>query len=159
MNIMETRRQLLFAGTGSLLVAGVSQATAPCRRAATPYTATEKANLRTVREFFAAWDHPDLNIDELLARYVAPGAPVRWFEGEPPVFGPQAAAESAKRTAGDQLRVGIEILEMFAHGPLVATSRIDTVRVPGRPNLVVKTAGFHIVRNGRFEEYADFTAS
>lgn len=158
MHIIQTRRQALLAGAGFLLLAGVSKAKS---HGCTPpvYTPTETANLRTVREFLAAWDQPNLNIDELLDRYMAPNAAVRWFDGEPPVIGPKAAAESAKRTAGDQLRVAIEILDVFAHGPLVATSRIDTVKVPGRPDLVVKTAGFHILRNGRFEEYADFTAA
>lgn len=159
MHTIQTRRHALLAGAGSLLLAGVSKAEFSGCTPRAVYTPTETANLRTVREFLAAWDRPNLNIDELLDRYIAPNAPVRWFDGEPPVIGPKAAAESAKKTAGDQLRVAIEILDMFAHGPLVATSRIDTVKVPGRPDVVVKTAGFHILRNGRFEEYADFTAA
>lgn len=111
MNTIQTRRQALLVGAGSLLLAaGVSKARSPGRTPRAAHTAIETANLRTVREFLEAWEQPHLNIDELLHRYMAPNAAVRWFDGEPPVIGPKAAAESAKRTAGDQLRVAIEIL-------------------------------------------------
>jgi limonene-1,2-epoxide hydrolase len=132
------------------------QASAGTAAPARKLSAVERANEKLVREFYASWGRADLDIDKLLLQYIAPNAPVRWFDSEPAALGPEAAAGAAKKGAADNFRVSIDILEVFARGPLVATSRVDTIMAPGKPDQVFKAVGVCIVKDRQFHEYCDY---
>jgi limonene-1,2-epoxide hydrolase len=160
MTCRTTRRDLIMGGGLATLASAInilrSQAKGP--RAAA-LSAAERANIKFVREFFASWNRPQLDIDQLMAQYMAPNASVRWLDSEPPAIGPAAAAAAAKKGAGDHFRVAINVLEVFARGPLVATSRIDTVKVPGKPDEIFEAVGVCIVKDGQFREYCDYVVT
>jgi limonene-1,2-epoxide hydrolase len=154
----QTSRRELFLGGGVALLAAAADgpAFAAAAEHSSRLSAAEKANVKLVREFFASWDSPHLDIDKLMARYIAPNASVRWFDSAPAVFGPVAAAAEAKKGSGNDVRAAIDIREIFARGPLVATSRIDTIKVPGKADEIFKAVGVCIVRDGQFHEYCDY---
>jgi limonene-1,2-epoxide hydrolase len=157
MNSQSTRREIFFGGGLAMLAAATNAQLADAKGIqAYKLSAVEMANVTLVREFLASWDREDLDIDKLLARYIAPNAPVRWFDSAPAVFGPEAAAIEAKKGTGSNFRVAIDIHDVFARGPLVATSRVDTIKVPGKPNEILKAVGVCIVRDGQFHEYCDY---
>ena len=54
------------------------------------------------------------------------------------------------------VRMMEEMLEIFAKGPVVVTSRVDTVKAPGKPDQVYKIAGVFIVKGGKITEWTDF---
>jgi limonene-1,2-epoxide hydrolase len=157
MNSQSTRRELLIGSGLALLWAATSVQPAGAKTTdSIGLSELEKANVKLVREFLASWNKPDLDIDKLTAQYIAPNAPIRWFDDEPVAFGPEAAAVAAKRAAGNSVRMETKILEVLARGPLVATSRVDTIKIPGQPDESFKTAGVCIVKDGKFHEYCDY---
>jgi hypothetical protein len=38
----------------------------------------------------------------------------------------------------------------------VATSRVDTIKLPGKPDESFKVAGVVIIKDGKFQEYCDY---
>ena len=49
--------------------------------------------------------------------------------------------------------------EKRASGAVVVTSRVDTVKTPGKPDQVYKIAGVFIVKGGKITEWTDFLAA
>jgi limonene-1,2-epoxide hydrolase len=157
MKSQSTRRKLLVGGGIAVLAAaGGAQLAAAKRTDTGSMTATEQANVELLKEFLASWSKPNLDIDRLTAEYIAPNASIRWFDDEPVVIGPVAAAVAAKRAAGNDVRVETKFFEILARGPLVATSRVDTIKLPGKPDESFKVAGVVIIKDGKFQEYCDY---
>ena len=157
MNKQLARRELLVgSGIAVLAAAGGVQLAVAKDTGSGGMTETEKANVKLVKEFLASWSKPDLDIDKLTARYIAPTASVRWFDDEPVTIGPEAAAAAAKRAAGNDVRMETKIHGVFARGPLVATSRVDTIKLPRKPDGSFNIAGVIIVKDGKFLEYCDY---
>jgi limonene-1,2-epoxide hydrolase len=157
MNHQTTRRKLFIAGgLGLVATAMRSQSVAAKAIASNGLTAAEKANVKLIKDFLASWDDAHLDIDKLVAHYMAPNALVRWTDDMPAVYGPEAAATAAKAGMPDGARAAIKILNIFARGPLVATSRVDIIKIPGKPDAIFNTAGVHIVKDGKIQEYTDY---
>ena len=147
------RRELLI-GAGAALLA--SEPTIAEVANSHEWTAIEKANVELFREYQDAFDQPTLDIDKVMEKFLAPNASIRWFDDELRVEGREAAARAAKNGAGndlDGLRVKAHILDLFARGPLVASSRIDTIKRPGKPDEILKIAGVCIIKDGKIQEY------
>lgn len=147
------RRRLFVLGGLSLAGSALTQQSVANQSAMNDL---ERANVKLVMDFLAGWNSKDLNIDRHVHQYIAPNASVRWFDDEPAVSGPTAAAEAAKRDVPKGLRVSIKVLDVFAFGPLVATSRVDTIIRPGRQDEVMRIAGVHIVKELKIQEYVDY---
>ena len=142
-----------------MIVAGAFAAPVAAGRAAARVSATERANIRLVRDYLAAWDSPTADIDKIVAQYMAPDVLLRWFDDEPAYVGREAAAEAAKKDAPDGVHVISDILDIFAVRSLVVTSRIDTVKLPGKSDQVLKVAGVCVVKKGLIEEYVDYVTT
>ena len=149
-----TRRDLLVAGGLGLLATTVLNT--PARAKDSVLTEAEKDNVSLVKEFLASWNAPPLDIDKIVAHYFAQNASVRWTDDAPPAIGVVAAAAAAKAGMPDGAVAQIEIYDIWAHGPLVATSRLDVIKIPGKPDSLFKTAGVAVVKNGKFVEYCDY---
>jgi hypothetical protein len=94
-----------------------------------------------------------------MERFLAPDVSGRWFDDEPRFEGREAAAKAAKSGAGndlDGLRIHAHIIKLFVRGPLVASSRMDTIKRPGKPDEVLKIAGVCIIKHGMIQEYCDY---
>jgi limonene-1,2-epoxide hydrolase len=147
------RRELLI-GAGAVFLA--AEATGGNTADSHEWTATEKANVKLFREFQDNFDMPTLEIDKVMTRFLAPDASVRWFDDEPRHEGREEATKAAKEGYGNDLRVNAHIIQLFARGPLVASSRVDTIRRPGKPDEILKIAGVCIIKDGKIQEYCDY---
>jgi limonene-1,2-epoxide hydrolase len=119
-------------------------------------TNAEQANIRMMKGFLASWTVPAPDVDKIIATYFAPNASVRWTDDSPPAVGLAAAAAAAKAGMPPGAAVHIDIHDMWACGPVIATSRLDTIKAPGKPDMVFQTAGIAVVRSGKFVEYCDY---
>jgi limonene-1,2-epoxide hydrolase len=153
MNV-RTRREVLVASGLGLLATTILNT--PARAKDAVLTEAEKDNVRLVKEFLASWNTPPLDIDKIVAQYFAPNASVRWTDDALPAIGVEAAAAAAKAGMPDGAVAQIEIYDIWTHGPLVATSRLDVIKIPGKPDTLFKTAGVAVVKNGKFVEYCDY---
>ena len=149
-----TRRNLVIAG-GLGLVAAAAMPAAPA--AAKSMTDAEKANVALMKAFFADFGAVDLDVDKFTEKYFAPNCLVRWLVDEmPPVIGPKQAALQLKPFFTKGSSLPIKIVDMFAKGPVVSTSRIDTMKAPGKPDEVFNVAGVHVIKDGKLVEYSDW---
>jgi hypothetical protein len=150
------RRELLIGGGAVLLAADALGGNAESSH---EWTETEKANVKLFREYQAIFNQPTLDVDKVMARFLAPGVSGRWFDDEPRFEGREAAVKAATKEGGNDLdgvRIKAHILQLFVRGPLVASSRIDTIKRPGKPDEFVKIAGVCIIKDGMIQEYCDY---
>src|SRR5437867_13230847 len=108
---MSTRRAFLTAG-------GVGAAALMLPRAsqARDWDDAEKANVKLVNEFCAAWASRDA---DKLASFMSDDCAVRLSETQPPSKGRAAFVEAVKALFQRVDKVEIEVRETFAVGPLV----------------------------------------
>ena len=149
------RRQLLVAG-GAAVASALVLAD---RVEAAPLSAAEKANSKLVEDFCLGWMAKNYDADREMARFLAADSAVRMVEDKPPVIGPAAVAAEMKSFTASGQSVDVKMLEIFAKGPVVVTSRVDTVKAPGKPDQVYKIAGVFIVKGGKITEWTDFLAA
>jgi limonene-1,2-epoxide hydrolase len=156
-NDMTTRRKLLIAGgLGLTAIATVSRAATPQTMISNGTTAAERQNVKLLKAFWAGWDADDLHIDRLVEQYMAPDAVVRWTDDTPVLNGVHSAAAAAKASMPAGSRMIVKIHGLFAHGPLVASNRVDTLKVPGKPDVIFNSAGVAIFKDGKIVEYTDY---
>jgi limonene-1,2-epoxide hydrolase len=157
MNGRTTRRTLLIVGgLGLTASAAVIRAATTQATVSSGTTAAERENVKLMKAFWADWDTEDLHVDRLVEQYMAPDVQVRWTDDTPVLRGIKAAAAAAKAGMPEGSRAVIRLHGLFAHGPLVASNRVDTIKVPGKPDVIFNTAGVAIVREGKIMEYADY---
>ncbi len=154
MNHLTTRRDLLVAGGLTLLATAMSVPIAEAKSA--PATAREKANIDLVKRYIASCNVKPFDIDGIVATYFAADAIVRWSDDSPPAVGAAAALAAAKPMMPEGSGLEIKLLDIFARGQLVVTSRIDTMKFPGKPDVAFDVAGVHIIKDGKFIEYTDY---
>lgn len=153
MNDSTTRRDLLVAGGIGLL----ANAVVPTADAAsTAPTASEQDNIKLVKQFLDALSAKPTDIDAVVTTYFAANASVRWTGDSPPMIGSAAAIAAAKSLMPTGAWMEIKLLDVFARGPMVATSRIDVLKVPGKPDVPFGIAGVHIIKDGKIIEYIDY---
>ena len=114
-------------------------------------SAMEKANIKVVNDFMAAWSTPDKAVT-----YLAPQASVRMIEDQPAVVGQSAIADVFKSFMTPGVTLLIETLETTAHGPVVLNKRIDTMKTEGKPDQVFPVVGVFVVKHGKIIEWADY---
>jgi limonene-1,2-epoxide hydrolase len=160
MNSQWTRRDIVITGAAAAVVAGcgipIAVATA---KGSTELTPTERSNVELLKQFLASFNKPGFDIDKITAKYLAPNCSMRWADTEAPAIGPEAAAAAAKKMGMSGMTVDIKILKLLALGPLVATSRIDTAKVAGKPDAAFKVAGVAIIKGGKIQEYCDYVVA
>jgi limonene-1,2-epoxide hydrolase len=154
MNILKTRRDLLVVGGLSLFASAVSLPIAEAKNQ--PLTEREAVNIKVVKQFLKDCSKNPFDAEKLVATYFDPNASVRWTDDSPPAMGAAAAIAAVKAMMPAGSWVEIQLLDIFAKGQLVATSRIDVFKVPGKPDTSIPIAGVHILKDGRFIEYADY---
>ena len=147
-----TRRHFFAIGALGLAATATNAAASD----APAQSGAEQANIRLVQDFIAALLAPHADVRALLDQYLAPNASVRWSDSRPAVYGPMAAADAMIASMPSGATFSIDIRQIFAHGPLVATYRADTMKMPGRPDFSASVAGVHVVKGGKIVEYCDY---
>jgi limonene-1,2-epoxide hydrolase len=139
------RRGFLAAGAG---LAGVAAFARPADAA--DLTADERANVKVVNDFCAAW--PSHDVAKVMAFFADNGA-YRMTETMEPAKGRDAVTARVKSIID---RVDkFEVLDTFARGPMVINERID--RFSGGPLKAWHGVGVFFVKDGKIVEWYDYT--
>ena len=141
----QTRRKLLAAagiGAPGLLLAGGADAAA--------MSDGEKANVKLVEDFCAAWSSKDA--DKVMS-FFSDNPSYRQTELQAPAVGRQAVAE--KVTGGVKVATKFEIHESWARGPMVINERTDYFDSPRLKRW--HGVGVFLVKDGKIVEWQDFT--
>ncbi len=144
-----TRRAFVTtAGIGALTPFAL-----PSAAAAAEWTDAEKANVKLVADFCAAWSTRDLKkVFPLLTDDVV----YRMTETTPPVHGYPGITERLGSWMESSDRIEFQILDTFAAGPVVMNRRIDRFISTTRP-LTWEGIGVFFVKDGRIKEWSDYT--
>ncbi len=155
-----SRRALVLAGgLGALAAAGLAgSAAAEDAPAAKAAPDVEKTNVKLVDDFIKSWSAKDFDADKIAAQYLADDCVVRMEEDKPPLMGPAAVAAAFKSFLTNGTTLKVKIAQTFAHGPVVANSRVDTMVAPGKPPQSFPVAGVFVVKNGKIKEWTDYLA-
>lgn len=147
-----TRRALLgTAGAGVIAaLVGIDAA------AAADLSEVEKANVKVVNDFCAAWKSGD---PVKLGSFFADDCVVRMAAHDPtrPRLAGQSAIVDTLKNLFTRSKVELIVEATFAKGPLVVNSRIDRI-VPQSGSGVrdVYYAGVFFVQNGKIKEWSDY---
>jgi len=141
------RRGFLAAGAGLAAIAAFAR---PADAA--EMTADEKANVKIVNDFCAAW--PSRDLSKVMAFFPDNGA-YRMTETTEPAKGKDAVTARVKSII-DRV-VKFEVLDTWARGPMVMNERID--RFSGGPLKAWHGVGVFFVKDGKIVEWYDYTIS
>lgn len=140
----------LFVTASGLGLAGLF---ASAKRAdAAEWTEAEKANIKTVTDFCAAWSTRDLT---RALPFLSDDCVYRMTETTPAATGHDGVTARLKAAVEGSERVEFRILDTFAVGPIVINHRIDRF-VSNRP-LTWEGVGVFFVKDGLIKEWSDYT--
>src|SRR5262245_15862387 len=141
------RRGFLAAGAG---IAGLAAFARPANAA--EMTADEKANVKIVNDFCAAW--PSHDLAKVMAFFPDNGA-YRMTETMEPAKGRDAVTARVKSII-DRV-VKFDVLDTWARGPMVINERIDSFA--GGPLKAWHGVGVFLLKDGKIVEWYDYTIS
>ena len=144
----ETDRRAFFltAGVGAAALLSVTRADAA------DWTETERANVKAVTEFCAAWSTRDIT---RALPYLSDDCVYRMTETTAPANGHAGVSDRLKTFVENSERVEFKVLESFAAGPIVINRRVDRF-VSTRP-LTWEGVGVFFVKDGKIKEWSDYT--
>jgi len=140
-----SRRQTLSAAGAGLAWLGSTRVAA-----AADWTPAERANVRIVNDFCAAW--PSHDLPTVMSFFAEDGA-YRMSERQEPSKGRPAVTQKINSFLSNVVK--FEVLETFARGPMVFNERIDHFQ-----NLNLKSwhgVGVFFLRDGKIVEWYDYT--
>jgi len=146
---LDRRHFVTSVGLGALL-AGLATADAA---AADNRTATETANIKAVNDFLADFQSAAPDPVKLAGYFTEDGSyQLHLPQRQLPVVQGQAAVAEQFKTFHTGRTYRFEVLETYAKGPLVVTSRMDTINTdkPGKP---APNIGVFIFLNGKIQQW------
>ncbi len=113
--------------------------------------AGETDNVRTVRDFCAAWRRRD--IDELLGFFAADAV----YHNMPiePLHGVDAIRDTVSAFVVPAEHIEFELLAIASSGDLVFTERVDRFTMMGK-TIALPVAGVFEIRNGKIVAWRDY---
>jgi limonene-1,2-epoxide hydrolase len=144
------RAFLTAAGVGAVALAGTFGGAA--RADAADWNEAEKANVKTVNDFCAAWSSRDLS---RVLPFLATDCVYRMTETTPPANGHDGVVERLKPSVDNSTAVEFRVLDTAAAGPIVINHRIDRF-LTARP-LTWEGVGVFYVKDGKIKEWSDYT--
>jgi limonene-1,2-epoxide hydrolase len=139
---------LTTAGLGSVTLLGL---TAPL--GAAELTDAEKAHVRVVADFCAAWSTRDLT---KILPFLSDDCVYRMSETTPPVNGHAGVTDRLGTWMETSQRIEFNILDTFAKGPMVVNHRIDRFISTTRP-LTWEGVGVFFLKDGKIKEWFDYS--
>jgi limonene-1,2-epoxide hydrolase len=121
---------------------------------AAEWTDAEKANVKVVDDFCAAWSTRDL---KRILPFMSDTTVYRMSETTPPVTGHSGVtARLGSWLETSDKGVEFLVLESFARGPIVMNHRIDRFHGTTR-SLTWEGVGIFFVKDGKIQEWSDYT--
>jgi limonene-1,2-epoxide hydrolase len=145
--VMERRGFLRAAG---LVAAGLIGSAGAA--SAAEWSDAEKANVKIVTDFCAAWATRDMS---RVFPFLADDCVYRMSETTPAVNGHEGINTRLKSSVESSQQVEFRVLDTFAAGPIVINHRIDRFVSP-RP-LTWEGVGVFFVKDGKIKEWSDYT--
>lgn len=146
LNTLHRRRRFAAVAVFAIVTLGFA-----AQAMAAEGNATEKANVKVVDAFIAAWSDPDKAVT-----FLAPEASVRMVEDQPAVVGQTAVAAAFKSFMTPGVTLKVKTLRTTVHGPVVMNKRVDTMKTEGKPDQVFPVVGVFVVKNGKITEWVDY---
>jgi limonene-1,2-epoxide hydrolase len=144
----ESRRAFLAAaGAGAAALLGVA-----ARADGATWNDSEKANVKTVNDFCAAWSTRDLG---RVLPFLAADCVYRMTETTPAANGHDGVVQKLKPTVDNSTSVEFRVLDSAAMGPIVINHRIDRF-LTARP-LTWEGVGVFFIKDGKIKEWFDYT--
>ena len=147
-----TRRRFLTkvaGGAGAVAMAALGGAN---RAEAAEWNEVEKANVKTVNDFCAAWATRDIG---RALPFLAADCVYRMTETTPPVNGHDGVIQRLKPTVDGATLVEFKVLDTAAVGPIVINHRIDRF-LTARP-FTWEGVGVFFLKDGKIKEWSDYT--
>jgi limonene-1,2-epoxide hydrolase len=144
------RRTVLGAAAG--LGGLITMAGAAVAHAA-ELTDAEKANVKLVGDFCAAWATRDF---AKILPYLADDSSYRMSETTPAVTGHAGVRERLASWLESSQQIDFKILDTFAKGPMVVNHRVDRFVSTTRP-LTWEGVGVFFIKDGKIKEWFDYT--
>jgi len=148
-----TRRTIVKAG--SLTLVGLAALRGEQVQAAEEMNAAEKANLAVVTAYLRGYNDQVIDADKM-ASVFSEDCAFRTSETAPTQHGKAALIASIKRGAENPGRWDIQVVNAFSRGPIVAVSRAETNRTPGRPERHIAVVGLFVFKDGKISEWYDY---
>jgi limonene-1,2-epoxide hydrolase len=144
------RRTVLGAavGLGAVMTLGAGGAAQ-----AAELTDTEKANVKLVGDFCAAWATRDF---AKILPFLAEDSSYRMSETTPAVAGHAGVRERLGSWLESSQQIEFKILDTYAKGPMVVNHRVDRFVSSTRP-LTWEGVGVFFVKDGKIKEWFDYT--
>jgi limonene-1,2-epoxide hydrolase len=143
-------RRALFAGAS---VGALAPFVFPSMANAVEWTGAEKANVKLVGDFCAAWSTRDL---QRIFPLLADDCVYRMTETTPPANGHAGVTERLGDWLKTSDRIEFTVHETFAAGPMVMNRRTDRFVSTTRP-LTWEGIGVFFVKDGKIKEWSDYT--
>jgi limonene-1,2-epoxide hydrolase len=143
----DRRAFLTTAGLGTAALLGGARSAG-----AAEWDAAERANVKTVTDFCAAWATRDM---ARVLPFLADDCVYRMTETTPPVNGHDGIIQRLKPTIDNATLVEFRVLDTMAAGPIVINHRIDRF-MTARP-LTWEGVGVFFVKDGKIKEWSDYT--
>ena len=143
----DRRAFLTTAGLGATALLGGARSAG-----AAEWDAAERANVKTVTEFCAAWATRDM---ARVLPFLADDCVYRMTETAPPAHGHDGIIQRLKPTIDNATLVEFRVLDTMAAGPIVINHRVDRF-MTARP-LTWEGVGVFFVKDGKIKEWSDYT--
>ena len=145
------RRSFIFSAGSSVAALGAIVGGARPAGAA-DWNEAEKANVKTVSDFCAAWSTRDVS---RALPFLADDCVYRMTETTAAVNGHDGIIQRLKPTVDNATLVEFRVLDTAAAGPIVINHRIDRF-MTARP-LIWEGVGVFFVKDGKIKEWSDYT--
>jgi limonene-1,2-epoxide hydrolase len=139
------RRGFLVTGAGIATLGAFAQPAS-----AAEMTADERANVKVVNDFCAAWPSHDL---AKVMTFFADNGAYRMTETMEPAKGRDAVTGRVKSIIDSVVK--FDVLDTWARGPMVINERIDSFS--GGPLKAWQGVGVFFVKDGKIVEWYDYT--
>ncbi len=120
--------------------------------AAVDWNVAERANVKVVTDFCAAWSARDMN---KVLPFLADDCVYRMSETTPAANGHEGVSQRLKTWVDTASLVEFRILDTMAAGPIVINHRIDRF-LTAQP-LTWEGVGVFFVKDGKIKEWSDYT--
>jgi limonene-1,2-epoxide hydrolase len=144
---IKRRGFMATAGLGTAAIFGGAG-----RADAADWNDVEKANVKMVTEFCAAWATRDM---ARVLPFLADDCVYRMTETTPPANGHDGVIQRLKPTVDNATLVEFRVLDTMAAGPIVINHRVDRF-MTARP-LTWEGVGVFFVKDGKIKEWSDYT--
>jgi limonene-1,2-epoxide hydrolase len=146
------RRDFLTSAGVSGAAAFAAFSSLPRGASAAEWNEAERASVKLVTEFCAAWSSRDMN---RVLPFLSDDCVYRMTETTPPANGHDGIIQRLKTSVDNSSLVEFRILDTMAAGPIVINHRID--RFLMKPPLTWEGVGVFFVKDGKIKEWSDYT--